>query len=94
MMTRPLLLLSLAGLMLAGAAMAQSLPPTSEELQAHNSTANQTMADRTRTQTLQMQQRLQADQVQRQYNFGPNPFAAPGTPQAVTPGVPASPRPR
>jgi hypothetical protein len=80
----------LAGL--AGAALAQTAPPTTDQLIQDNQQATQTQADKTRAQNLQMQMNLNADKAQRDYNFAPNPNLAGANP-AYVPPRPPPPRP-
>ena len=85
----PLFLTGLAlAIGLPGAALAQTAPPTAEELMRDNQQATQAEADKTHMQNLQMQQHLNADKAQRDYNFAPNPNLAGATPLYVPPPPP------
>ena len=73
---------------LAGAAAAQTTPPTTDQLIQDNQQATQAQADKTRAQNLQMQMQLNADKAQRDYNFAPNPNLAGANPAYVPPKPP------
>lgn len=84
-----LVLISAAMTLLAGAAVAQTAPPTAEELQAHNNQISQSAADSVHIQNMQMQQNLQNDQARQSQLFANQPNAATG----YVPPLPPPPKP-
>lgn len=85
---------AVAMLLVAGAADAQTTPPTAEELQQHNDQINADAAAQVRAQNLQMQQNMQNDQARQSQLFANQPNAAsPYYPPTPPPPAPAPPPP-